>query len=152
MAESIIIHFRSASAQDVLRRIATMAGNSAEQESYPYCYPPDTAYLLLISVYEDYATEYEEDERVEMERMLEARPHGSLVFELRRSQSDAACDAAVEILRQLSAEFSFVVNDCYRFWRASEAISSSHFLDEYRYVKTAHQRLRNRRDAWPFSP
>ena len=67
--------------------------------------------------------------------MLEARPNSSLVFELRRSRSNAACDATVEILKKLSAEFSFVVDDCDRFWPASEAISASHFLDLYRYAK-----------------
>jgi hypothetical protein len=137
MAESIILHFRSASAQDVLRRIATMTEKAAGRELYSY--PPGADYLLLITPCEDedYETDYEEDQRAELERMLETRPHGSLDFELRRSQSDAACDAAVEILKKLSAEFSFVVDDCVRFWSASEAISSSHFLDLYRYDKKA---------------
>src|SRR5436190_16872044 len=116
MAESILLHFRSASAQDVLRRIATMTEKAAERELYSY--PPGADYLLLITSYEDYATEYDESQRAELERMLEARPHGSLTFEFRRSRSDAACDAALEILRKLSAEFSFVVDDCSRFWRA----------------------------------
>jgi hypothetical protein len=135
MAESILLHFRSASAQDVLRRIAPVAEKATDRELYSY--PPGDDYLLLISTYEDYATEYDEDQRAELERMLESRPHGSLDFELRRSRSDAACDAALEIVRKLSAEFSFVVDDCDRFWRANEAISSSHFLDQYRYAKRA---------------
>ena len=135
MAESILLHFRSASAQDVLRRIAPVTEKAADRELYSY--PPGADYLLLITPYEDYATEYDDDQQAELERMLEARPHGSLDFELRRSRSDAACDATVEILRKLSAEFSFVVDDCARFWLASEAISSSHFLDLYRYAKKA---------------
>jgi hypothetical protein len=135
MAESILLHFRSASAHDVLRLIATLAEKAADQELYSY--PPGADYLLLITIYEDYATEYDDDQRAEIERMLEARPNGSLDFEFRRSQSDAACDATLEILRKLSAEFSFVVDDCERFWRASEATNSSYFLDLYRYAKRA---------------
>lgn len=112
-----------------------MAGKAADGELYSY--PPDGEYLLLIRIYEDYAIEYDEDQRAEIERMLKSRPHGSLDFELRRSKSDDACDAAVEMFRMLSAEFSFVVDDCNRFWHASEAINSSHFLDQYRYAKRA---------------
>ncbi len=135
MAESIIVHFRSASAQDVLRRIVTMTEKAADRELYSY--PPGADYLLLITPCEDeeYEAVYEDGQRVELERMLEARPHGSLDFELRRSQSAAACDAAVHLLKMLSAEFSFVVDDGARFWLASEAINSSHFLDLYRYAK-----------------
>lgn len=135
MAESIHLHFRSASTQEVLRRIATMTEKAAERELYSY--PPGADYLLLISPVGDYAAEYDEEERAEIERLLEARPHGSLDFEFRRSQSDAACDAALEILRKLAAEFSYVVDDCARFWRASEALSSPHFLDLYRHAKRA---------------
>jgi hypothetical protein len=133
MAESILLHFRGASASDVLRRIAPVTDKAAGRESYSH--PPGADYLLLISPYEDYATEYDGSERAEIERMLEARPHGSLDFELRRSRSDAACDAAVRILGKLSAEFSFVVDDGARFWLGSEAVSSPRFLDLYRYSK-----------------
>lgn len=112
-----------------------MTEKAADRELYSY--PPGADYLLLIRPIEDYTTEYDEDERAEIELMLETRPSCSLDLELRRSQSDAACDAVLEMLGKLTVEFSFIVDDCDRLWGASEAMSSSHFLDQYRYAKRA---------------
>jgi hypothetical protein len=131
MAESILLHFGSASATDVLSHIAALSEKLSDQEWY--FFPTNTDYLLSITIYSDYKTEYEDQEQNQIKLMLGSEPSCSLDFELRRSKSSAACDAALEFIRKLIIKFRFVVDDCFQFWHPHEAIDAAHFLKQYRY-------------------
>ena len=131
MAESIILHFSTASANEVLTQCAAFTEKATGHEMY--FYPSNADYLLLLTPYRDYAQEYGPEEKAQLQEALGGEPRGSVDFELRRSRSDTACDAATEIIARLSNEFTFVIDDLSRIWTAGEALRSPDFLREYRY-------------------
>lgn len=135
MPESIILHFSDATRAQIFSLLSSRCEKTPERETY--FYPNNAEYILLMSEFPDYAAEYDEVEKTDVETALGRHPQFSLSIELRRSKQDAACNAAKSLVSELSATHSLVVDDSYRLWTLSEIQSGCDCLQSYRNKETA---------------
>ena len=109
MAESIIIHCGK-HANMFTNLINKRFGEAPEQ----MWYFPKNEYLVMITPYTDYDTEYEPSEQAEVLSKLGEAPSISYDFEIRRSRSDEACDLLEDFIRNDLKGLSFIVDDMQR--------------------------------------
>lgn len=135
MAESIIIHFREIDENELI----TCLDQHFDRHSEESWYHPKNDYLVIITIYTHYSTEYEDEDRTSLQDKLGGDPTISYDFEIRRSRSDEACDLLEPFIRNELKGFNFVVDDMFNLYSKSELESVSDFLDMYRYKKIAEQ-------------
>jgi hypothetical protein len=135
MAESIIIHFIELDPAVVVSRIDGMFGLRDHQT---WSFPADD-YLLRVSPYDDFESEYEASERDDIASKLGRVPTVSFDFEIRRSRSDDACDVLERFVRVDLQGLNFVVDDMWRLISSSDLQGVTDFLDCYRYKRMAEQ-------------
>ena len=131
MAESIIIHCRQRDADELVRRIEARFVRVSESK---WRFPADD-YLLSVSSYTDFASEYELTEKQEMITKLGEEPTVAFDFEIRRSRSDEACDVLESFVRADLSDIEFLVDDMSRILSRGELVGVDDFLDVYRYKK-----------------
>jgi hypothetical protein len=135
MAESIIVHFRNATANEILSFIASRCEKAADRSMY--FFPNNASYLLILSAYSDYDIEYDSADKEAIESSLQCRPSFSMDVELRRSQQNAACHAAKKIVSELCGIHELVVDDGHRIWNRAQIATDDDFLVIYRHEHTA---------------
>lgn len=135
MAESIIIHFNELNPTLILSRIQGLCGSCHHQTR---SFPADD-YLLLVSPYYDFDSDYEASERDDICSKLGGIPTASFDFELRRSRSDDACDVLERFVRVDLQGLTFVVDDMTRLISCADMEGVSDFLDCFRYKRLAEQ-------------
>ena len=123
MAESLIVHFATATQRDVsdwLNRIsARTKGN--------WAFPSNGEYLVLAYEYNDYLSEFEPDDLERLCRLLGGLPTVGLCLEIRRSKGRAAHDHAVELAKKLLSDFAGVVQDIRgeEYWSLSDLVDGA---------------------------
>lgn len=133
MAESIIIHYSGSSKE----QIGSIFDEVSEKTSNTWMCPNNESYKIMIYPYESYLLEYEDTDKISVEKAFGSIPEVSFCFELRRSCQNQACDLAKQIIVDLMSPFSFLVDDCIgKIWLKNEIIQyKGDFLKQY-YVKT----------------
>lgn len=131
MAESIIFHF----SESEMGRINKVFNELGEFVVDSWSIPTNKEYRIIIYPYTDYACEYDECEKSEVEDSLGDPPKLSYCFELRRSVQNEACDISKQIISNSLLPFEFVVDDCLeKVWKKSEIMENmSDFLKQYYY-------------------
>ncbi|MFZ6653995.1 hypothetical protein [Undibacterium sp. TJN19] len=148
MAESIIIHFRTADHDSVATLISQLAAPAGAAASWHY--PDHVAYTLTLYPYHDLLDEYEPDSIRQLKNLLNglhnglldglhnALPSSSWIIELRRSVGDRSVADAAAIAMHLIGVLDGVIDDtCGEMWTAAEISagvikSEGAFLDCYR--------------------
>ena len=131
MAESIIIHFSTENKDEVV--------NALQQQFIPvgqdeFRFPEDD-YLVIVTPYEDFDKEYEENEKEEIIEKIGSTPQFSYDFEIRRTKSDEACDLLERFIRTNFKNINYLVDDMFNLLSKEEVNQSNTFLDVYRYKK-----------------
>ena len=112
MAESVLLHFRDVSPE----RVHAALASRCEKAGADYLYPASADYTLLITEYEDLASEYDEADSLLIREALGSTPSCSLNIELRRSRQNKACLDAQQLIDSLFSRHIFLIDDCHQFW------------------------------------
>lgn len=120
MAESIIIHFKSADyiqVADAVGELAALVGSSGAV----WQYPNEGAFSITMYFYEELHEEYEASDVEQLVGRLGNLPSASLAIELRRSRGDAAVQDASRVAMQLLRVLEGVVDDTFSvIWTLEE--------------------------------
>ena len=120
MAESIIVHFRSADRSAVAAALGELASRVPQDEETWY-YPHETAATLIVYPYNDLQTEYEAGDIARLQWLLGNFPTCSIGVELRRSAGNRAADDATTLVRGLLGKLDGIVDATYsEMWTCRE--------------------------------
>lgn len=135
MAESIIIHFSDATVIEKLEFAFDAIGKRIDDT---WSIPSNSNYKIMIYLYDDYVSEYDESEKGKVVHVLGCTPKISYCFELRRSCQNEACDISKNILTEELSKFNYIVDDCIdKIWTKAEITEhKDEFLKEYYYKKS----------------
>lgn len=137
MAESIIVHFKTADRHAVADAVRQMA-LPVEYIKPTWRYPDTDAYTLTLYFYDDMLTEYEPENIASVRHALDGMPSVSLAIELRRSSGNKGVDDASAFAMRLITALPGIVDDTYSAIWTHEEIASrvikndGGFLDCYR--------------------
>ena len=133
MAESIVLHFRSATRAEIFAFLRERCDES--RASAEFFFPNAARYVLLMSEYSNSESESENQDSKKLEAILGGAPSFSLSIELRRSMQNIACDAAAKMVRALITAYELAVDDGSRLWKKAEIVAarSTEFLEIHRH-------------------
>ena len=137
MAESIIVHFKTADRQAVADAVRQMA-LPVEYIKPMWRYPDTDAYTLTLYFYDDMLIEYEPEDIDKVRHALDGMPSVSTAIELRRSSGNKGVDDASAHAMRLITALPGIVDDTYSaIWTREEIASrviksDGGFLDCYR--------------------
>ena len=119
MAESILLHFRSAdwaSLQTVLQPLLSQGGEWTDNHQW-WAYPAGCEYVVLVYPDDHCLSEYEDAAVDELVAALGDLPQSSLGIKLRRTRQEQACEVAASLTVLLLGRFEGVVDDtCGGIW------------------------------------
>jgi len=133
MAESIVLHFHSATRAEIFAFLRERCDES--RASAEFFFPDAARYVLLMSEYSTPESDSENLDSKKLASILGGAPTFSLSIELRRSMQNIACDAAAKIIQELIASRELAVDDGSRFWSKAEILAArpTEFLEIYRH-------------------
>jgi hypothetical protein len=111
MAESIVVHFSSASWKDLDLALFEIAKPGEGRQGKSWLYPPGPDNDVVVYEYDDILNEYESVHLGRLVERLGGQPSASLCIELRRSKGQAAVDSAADLAALLLRKFPGVVDD-----------------------------------------
>jgi hypothetical protein len=138
MAESIIIHFRTADPATMVAAVIELGAVASGKSGKFWRYPNENAYTLSIYPYEDFSTEYSPDDQLRVHSMLGGLPSTSVALELRRSSGIQAVQDAAAVATELLRLLDGIVDDTYsELWTLQDIESrrvkqDGAFMDCYR--------------------
>ena len=122
MAESIIVHFSTASWSEVS---SWLDSHAVRLDNSAWGYPEAIDPMLFLYNYDDYMNEYEFQDLIYLWDLLGIYPSSALCLQMRRSKGNNSCDSAVVLARNLLEVFDGVADDTYgnngeNYWTLDE--------------------------------